>query len=87
MYLYFKYMLLSLLWKFQMENTKCDLGTHPNTNVNSFEYFPNRSNFYFRDLPKLTDNQPTSTLCSLQSRQTFAIDGDEWSLEEHLSLC
>lgn len=40
-----------------MENTKCDLGTHPNTNVNSFEYFPNRSNFYLRDLPKLSATQ------------------------------
>lgn len=57
MHLYFKYMLLSLLWKFQTENTKCDLGTHPNINVNSFEYFPNRSNFYLRDLPKLTATQ------------------------------
>lgn len=64
--------MLSLLRRFQMENTKCDLGTHPNTNVNSFQYFPNGSNFYHRDLPKLKDNQPTSTSYALQSHPTSA---------------
>lgn len=64
--------MLSLLWKFQMENTKCDLGTHPNTNVNSFEYFPNGSDFHRKDLPKLNGNQPMSTSYRFQSNKTSA---------------